>query len=147
MVQTEHCDDGELSGDETDIDCGGSCGDCDIAKLCNVNGDCGSNYCDLTGADTGCLVDADCSDGLFCNGEETCSNGTCLVASSTACSNDEICNEQQDLCTDRCNNGIWDENETGVDCGGVCDLKCEGEKFCLVGEDCASGVCNLVDDE
>ncbi len=147
MIQSEHCDDGELSGDETDIDCGGSCGVCDIARLCDENNDCGSGYCDLSGASNGCLVDADCSDNLFCNGVETCSNGTCLVANSPSCAVDQVCNEQQDVCTDKCNNGIWDENETGVDCGGVCEIKCQGEQHCTVNEDCASGQCNFDDEK
>ena len=36
----EHCDDGELSGDETDVDCGGSCPPCEIGESCEVRTDC-----------------------------------------------------------------------------------------------------------
>ena len=35
-----HCSDSVLSGDETDIDCGGSCGGCAGGKMCNDGNDC-----------------------------------------------------------------------------------------------------------
>ena len=34
------CNDGKLSGDESDVDCGGSCSACALGKLCNSNADC-----------------------------------------------------------------------------------------------------------
>lgn len=46
----EHCSDGILNEDETDIDCGGACAACDLSELCNANSDCASNYCDLDGS-------------------------------------------------------------------------------------------------
>jgi len=44
-----------------------------------------------------CSVDADCDDGLFCNGVETCEVGSC-VAGSSPCQADESCNEATDSC-------------------------------------------------
>ncbi len=45
--ETNHCNDGKLDNDETDIDCGGSlCGPCSIGEQCNNNLDCKSNNCD-----------------------------------------------------------------------------------------------------
>ncbi|MCB9568206.1 MAG: hypothetical protein H6710_13515 [Myxococcales bacterium] len=35
------CDDGLLSGDESDVDCGGSCDPCDLGGVCNNSNDCG----------------------------------------------------------------------------------------------------------
>jgi hypothetical protein len=74
-----------------------SCGDgfvsageeCDDGNL--VDDDC----CSL-----GCVAAADgasCSDGFFCNGSETCSNGACGVA-TTPCTTG--CNEVTDTCID-----------------------------------------------
>ncbi len=40
------CFDGIQNGDETDIDCGGSCSPCSDGKNCLINSDCQSNYCD-----------------------------------------------------------------------------------------------------
>lgn len=39
-VCVELCKDGVKSGNETDIDCGGSCPDCADGKMCKTDGDC-----------------------------------------------------------------------------------------------------------
>ncbi|TNE50479.1 MAG: hypothetical protein EP343_08420 [Deltaproteobacteria bacterium] len=39
------CTDGQKNGRETDVDCGGACGACDINKACVVDKDCGSGSC------------------------------------------------------------------------------------------------------
>ncbi|MGC6416779.1 MAG: hypothetical protein ACON3Z_06665, partial [Bradymonadia bacterium] len=39
------CDDGVQNGDETDVDCGGSCGDCVVGRNCAVPNDCLSGIC------------------------------------------------------------------------------------------------------
>jgi hypothetical protein len=40
------CTDGVKNGNETDVDCGGgSCLGCYLNKRCNLDSDCGSNYC------------------------------------------------------------------------------------------------------
>ncbi len=39
-----------------------------------------------------------------------------------------------------CTDGIQNQNETDVDCGGVCD-PCEQGKHCIQDTDCASGAC------
>lgn len=36
------CEDGAKSGDETDVDCGGSCGTCAVGLACSINADCPS---------------------------------------------------------------------------------------------------------
>jgi hypothetical protein len=40
-----HCIDSAVSGDESDIDCGGSCEDCAAEMKCTADGDCASSYC------------------------------------------------------------------------------------------------------
>ncbi|MBL0215369.1 MAG: hypothetical protein IPQ07_15965 [Myxococcales bacterium] len=40
------CTDQVLDGDETDLDCGGSCGPCGVGKVCNSAGDCDASICD-----------------------------------------------------------------------------------------------------
>jgi hypothetical protein len=39
------CDDGIVSGDESDVDCGGSCEDCDVGAMCASRDDCSSLAC------------------------------------------------------------------------------------------------------
>lgn len=41
----DHCGDGEQSGDESDVDCGGSCGPCGWCAACFEDGDCGKGSC------------------------------------------------------------------------------------------------------
>ncbi len=41
-----NCIDGIKNGDETDIDCGGTCPPCKYGKHCLINSDCESNYCE-----------------------------------------------------------------------------------------------------
>ncbi|MCA9521988.1 MAG: hypothetical protein KC609_13490 [Myxococcales bacterium] len=40
------CSNGKLDGDETDLDCGGSCSPCADDKICLVDEDCESGFCD-----------------------------------------------------------------------------------------------------
>jgi len=48
-----------------------------------------------------CEQDADCYDGIFCNGEESCENGSC-VSGPEPCYEDEICNETNMTCDPLC---------------------------------------------
>jgi len=44
-----------------------------------------------------CSADADCDDGLYCNGPERCLAGVC-TAGSKPCGDGQICNEAADAC-------------------------------------------------
>lgn len=65
------CTDGNWTNDETDVDCGGSCGPtCQISQMCKggadcVNGKCGNGTC------VECLTGAECPSGT-CNPNGTC---------------------------------------------------------------------------
>lgn len=68
------CTDLILNGEETDIDCGGACGVCDIGDRCSTNGDCDQGTCD-----DGRCVPLPCGNGVL-DGQETdvdCGGGTC----------------------------------------------------------------------
>ena len=41
---------------------------------------------------------------------------------------------------DDCENGILDDTETDIDCGGACE-KCSSGFYCLTDDDCSSGIC------
>jgi len=120
------CTDGIKNGDETDIDCGGSCSACENGKNCKINFDCLSSYCNLykiceancnNGAKDGDETDVDC--GGSCpacqNGKNCISNFDCL---SKFCSTNNIC------VIPNCANKIQDGDEQGVDCGGSCLVVC-----------------------
>ncbi|MBK9754586.1 MAG: hypothetical protein IPO88_13975 [Nannocystis sp.] len=98
----ESCSDKQQNGDETDLDCGGSCPPCEADLGCVENGDCVSMAClgDKCLGDPACLDDAECNaavcfmascvdfacvdepqtgpacdDGLVCTADESCDDG------------------------------------------------------------------------
>ncbi len=84
-----------------------------------------------------CGADADCNDGLFCNGVETCFEGACQPGMNPCpddglfCTGVEGCDETTDTCT-----------QSGNPCKVACD---EANKACLcsVDDDCDDGrFCN-----
>ncbi|MCA9717977.1 MAG: hypothetical protein KC468_25110, partial [Myxococcales bacterium] len=68
------CDDGLLSGDESDVDCGGGCGGCELGGVCNGNPDCGEGLC----IDNACAQPGTCKDILDADPQAT--SGQYLVA-------------------------------------------------------------------
>lgn len=145
-----HCANEVEDGDETDIDCGGSCGGCQLNASCSDDADCrldlnGNGSNDLECWDgickaTHCLNDVkdwdesdeDCG-GAHCN---RCDEGeTCNTAGD--CKSGRIC--QSGICQlATCNDGIQNGAETDVDCGGGCT--CEEAERCGPGAPCVAGL-------
>ena len=74
-----------------------------------------------------CLIDADCDNGEFCNGDETCVGGECQAG------------------TDPCAPQLCDEGtETCADC--FIDADCDDGEFCNGEETCVDGVCQAGSD-
>jgi hypothetical protein len=85
----------------------------------------------------GCSSDAECSDGLPCNGEETCVDSVCQAGEPTLCPDDgEFCTG-----TEFCDEGTGSCQQTGDPCaeGTICD---EGLKSCLSASCNGDGVCD-----
>ena len=113
------CLDGLFNGNESDVDCGGSCTACSTGMNCANPSDCESMSC----SDNLCV--ASCSDGML-NGSETdvdC-GGDC-----DGCAEGQFCGSQSDcnaaLCDttcqpQTCNDGVLNQDETNIDCGGSC---------------------------
>jgi LruC domain-containing protein len=57
------CDDGVHNGTETDVDCGGGCGLCELGQACGANTDCASARCHYNVCSPGVSPDSD-GDGL-----------------------------------------------------------------------------------
>lgn len=118
------CSDGIQNGDETGIDCGGSCNPCDTSNPGDCQESCpdshplflcGQCFTSATQAQSaGCSEVCDnsnpdpttCNDGVQ-NGDET---GVDCGGSCAACDTNEP----------TCSDGIQNGNETGIDCGGSC---------------------------
>ncbi len=157
----EECDDGNnATGDCCAPDCrleeaGSSCEDgkvcngadfCDGDGRCNVHpnspcpgadddGNCAESCSDLL---EGCVAPdpngSPCDDGVFCNGDDACTNGVCGVHSGDPCQGadgdfdcTETCNEATDACTAA--------DPDGSDC--------DDNKFCNGDDQCSGGSCSL----
>jgi len=92
--------------------------DCFIVKQpCSTNADCSPDeVCIEEFCEPACTVNADCDDGLFCNGAETCNAGTCQAGSDPCFDGDECsidsCDEVGDVCLFD-NNPICEEPVAG----------------------------------
>jgi len=135
------CDDTVQNGDETDVDCGGSCDGCTEGSACRVGADCVSGSCSA-----GFCTTASCTDGVQ-NGDESdvdCGGSCEACADGAACATNDDCMNgacQNGTCAGAsCSDGAQNGDETGVDCGGSCD-GCPADSACTTGDDCLSGVC------
>lgn len=105
---------GQLSGC-----CGFNCAnECDSANNWTVDGALAFYYDNVAAfldpAGGGCTSDAQCDDGQYCNGTESCVSGMCQ-SSGNPCAGGTICNETSDTC------------ETPI---------CDSDGVCEPGEDC-----------
>lgn len=108
-----HCENDELDGDETDVDCGGSCSPCGETSPCVEAGDCESGFC-AEGTCAACVTTEDCAgapgtycetgacvpkkdNGLTCSAHEQCENGNC--APDGVCCNNR-CDRSCEGCTE-----------------------------------------------
>ena len=103
--------------------CPGADGDGDCAESCNEAGD----ACNLADPDG-----AACTDGLFCNGADTCSGGACTAHAGDPCPGAD----GDGNCSESCN-----------EAGDACDLadadgsSCADGLFCNGTDTCSAGAC------
>lgn len=121
------CDDGLTNGDETYVDCGGSCPPCGDGLPCDDAADCESGLCDRglcarpscedgfrngdeTDIDCGGLCEP-CPEGGGCGDTEDCESGLCIdgTCSEPVCGDgfvaaDEECDDGNEVDTDECTN-------------------------------------------
>ena len=71
-----------------------------------------------------CTVGADCDDGLFCNGAETCDANQQCQSASSPCSASETCNESTNQCDANQCMSFGDQCSSNSDC---CSNKCRGK--------------------
>ncbi|HWE28701.1 MAG TPA: LamG domain-containing protein [Polyangia bacterium] len=148
------CTDHVKNGDETDVDCGGSCPACATGKHCAVAFDCITTLC--SAVSKVCVANA-CLDQVV-DGVETdvdCGGGTCpTCATGKMCGGlangvrdcmSGICSAMSHQCVaTQCVDQAQDGAETDVDCGGGTCGKCGLGQVCGATTDCTSGFCNGV---
>lgn len=144
------CEDGVHNGDETDADCGNSCGmnTCEVDESCDDDTDCVEEVCEFTVCSA-----PDCLDGVQ-NGDET--GIDCGEASGCgACPDDEgclagidcesgVCDVGLGVCLEAtCMDDVLNGDETDTDCGNSCGATCIPGEICDSPGDCTTGVCDI----
>ncbi len=156
----EQCDDGNTTGgDCCSAGCqreaqGSPCNDglfCNGADSCSATGFCTQHsgvQCPGTDGDSNCAESCSdaaggctgpdpngspCDDGIFCNGTDTCSNGSCSVHAGNPCAGpdgdgdcSESCSEEAKACTAKDPNGS----------------ACNDTEFCNGADSCSNGSCS-----
>jgi len=135
VCSTNPCDDGDLCTTDT------CTADSSVAGgyVCaNTPVDCGDRVCNPTdGTCVGCASNADCDDGVYCNGAEMCDTTaqTCM-AGMAPCAAGEVCVEDMSICAASC--------ITVADCpddGDVCTIEsCIGGACITARRDCDDGL-------
>jgi hypothetical protein len=138
----EQCDDGNNENGDC---CSFTCQYEAAGSACPDDGNvCTDNECDGAGSCIGNPNSDPCDDGLFCNGADTCSGGSCSEHVGDPCAG-EGCNEVTDTC---------DECQTGADCfddnictSDVCNAgTCENNPIDLGQTTCGVGECEVTVD-
>jgi hypothetical protein len=124
--------DGDGIYDANDSDCG-TCGN----GVLDTGEDCDPSIPGTECCESDCtysLAGSDCSDGEYCNGNETCNDtGVCLAGTPVDCSDgigctDDSCDEVNDICENT-------PNDANCSDDGVF---CNGSEFCDGALDCSS---------
>jgi hypothetical protein len=167
---TATCHDNVRDGDETDIDCGGSCPPCSLAQGCLVDADCSKAAAGCDAALGGCTCDAisrtcaadHCVDHKKDDGESDvdCGGGQCpgcgpnkvCVATSDCSVSASGCDAAHggcfcDLVTGTCvYSHCFDQgkdfSETDLDCGGGDCVQCSAGQGCFIDFDCTTNACD-----
>jgi hypothetical protein len=87
------------------------------------------------GVNCECLSDADCDDGVFCNGAESCGNNICQAAPGGACPSHLVCEEAND----RCIACLTDADCLGVEVCNMTSNTCELVSCPDDGDPCTTG--------
>jgi hypothetical protein len=140
--------DGVKNGDETDIDCGGTkapaCvdGKACLAKTDCTSGVCTTNVCQVP-SPTDTVQNGD-ETGVDCGGSKApkCPAGSgCLT---TADCDQVKCDTVQKKCLPASHSdGIKNDGETGLDCGGTAPTKCPTGEGCVITSDCNLALCDV----
>jgi len=156
------CTDGQQSGNETDVDCGGLCPTrCTEGQTCLTGSDCDSNQCVEGRCERKSCTLIGCSEGYNCETdtgkcvscEDRIKNGVetdvdCGGKYCSACADGKTCKLDTDCASKACNNGVCTScsdkvkngTETDVDCGGACSVCSKGQK-CKINSDCSTLEC------
>lgn len=138
----ESCNDGIKNGNEVDVDCGGpQCPHCDGETCSGDPAACQSGYCiDGICCSTGCDQQCEaCVVALTGAPSGTCAPVLLGQPDGNACDGLGGCGLDHHCA---CSDGVKNQGEVGVDCGGSCSTACASGTPCQADFDCKSGSCS-----
>ncbi len=125
----------------------GACGRTDMDMFGDAEvplPDAGADFGTDAGTDAGlCVADLDCDDGLYCNGQEVCSDGACVPGTAPVCADMvdctvDTCVESTDSCQSLPDSALCADGEA---CNAM--TGCTPSTGCRSSEECQDGfVCN-----
>ena len=128
------CRDGVRNGDETDVDCGGSCAGCGGGTQCGVDGDCAVGVCmNGTCSTTGVCGDGntDASVGERCDDSNVVTENACPYGMPTCTRCNADCSAALNLTGPYCGDGSRNGPETCDDGDTVTETACPyGQATC-----------------
>jgi len=141
------------TGDAGCDDSNGCTTDTCVDAVCENVAACDDEHCVTATNDAGdsvtgcveCIDDGECDDGTFCNGVEICELGGC-EAGTAPCAEDEICDEEGDVCVDcltdaDCVQGFCSEEAGNMCVECITDAQCDDGEFCTGTETCVGAAC------
>ncbi len=140
------CTDGVKDGNETDVDCGGSCSPCANSKDCKVPSDCESIFC-KSGVCAACAFATQCPTGDYC--DLAINGGTCRPGKT----NGNMCATSAQCASGFCVGGVCCDTACSAACQacnvapnvGVCSSVPSGSNVgCAIGDQCCAGSCTAV---
>jgi hypothetical protein len=138
---------GQLSGC-CGFDCSNDCNSDDNSTVDGALSFYWSSVSEFLDPQGGCASNAECDDGLFCTGVETCSGGSCQ-SSGDPCGASETCNDATDACeVPVCDNdGACEAGEDCSNCANDCRQKTNGNprsRYCCDGDlsECGDARCS-----
>jgi hypothetical protein len=99
--------------------------------VCNDNVTCTFDQCiEPSGTCQNVPIDADCDDGVFCNGDEVCTPNDCVAGVAPSCTDNVACTADScDPVTDQCTNV---PSNAACPCGQTCDPQVGCSNSCIV---------------
>ncbi|CAF4161684.1 unnamed protein product [Adineta steineri] len=110
LTKDKTCFDGIMNGDETDIDCGGSCLTCAVGQKCTLAKDCDSAHCINS-----ICANATCNDNIKNNGE---TDVDCGGSNCSPCGTGKACSGGSDCVNSSCVSGTCKSNNLLMNPGG-----------------------------
>lgn len=110
----------------------------------STNATCTNTIFDIGESDVDCggICATKCTNGKTCTTNSSCLSNLCSLGICAQNTSNSTNTTNSTNITNTCTNGIYNLNESDIDCGGACTAKCTTGKNCTLNTDCASAICS-----